>query len=510
MVKTHRVRHQNSRPMGDRRDLKLLTARSLKWNLIDRLSSQLLYGVTGIVLARLLSQDDFGLVGAVLVFQAFASLFVDSGFSAALIQRKSPTRLDYSTVLWFNMAVASGVYIILWFAAPLIADWFQGDERLVPLSRVMFLSFIITATSIVQTNRLMKQMDVKMVAAANSAGLLAGAVVGIWLALSGYGAWSIVWQTIVVAAVKSLLLWLTTGWLPLFRFSWMALRSFFSIGSGVMVTSFLNTLFQNIYSFFIGNRVGLAALGYYTQADKWSKMGVMSLVQTLTSSFLPVLSAVQDDVERFSRVAAKTNRFTGYVTLPAIGFLIVMATPIFHLLFGEKWDASIVLFQLLLLRGVFTVFTSLYNNYILALGKAKLIVYMEMLRDGVAFGALILTLPFIGMSQGGDIVYGIKILLWGQVIASAVTWIVTLIVAAPMSGRSFWRYMFDYLPYAVETVAVMAALSAVALVIAEPLRLLVVQGCIAVVLYIGVNYFVGSTIQKDAMSYIGRRFNVGK
>lgn len=496
--------------MGDRRDLKLLTARSLKWNLIDRLSSQLLYGVTGIVLARLLSQDDFGLVGAVLVFQAFASLFVDSGFSAALIQRKSPTRLDYSTVLWFNLAMAVCAYVALWFAAPFIADWFQGDERLVPLSRVMFLSFIITATSIVQTNRLMKQMDVRMVAAANSAGLLAGAVVGIWLALSGYGAWAIVWQTIVVAGVKSAILWVTTGWLPLLSFSWGALRSFFSVGSGVMVTSFLNTLFQNIYSFFIGNRVGLAALGYYTQADKWSKMGVMSLVQTLTSSFLPVLSAVQDDVERFSRVAAKTNRFTGYVTLPAMGFLIVMATPVFHLLFGEKWDASIVLFQLLLLRGVFTVLTSLYNNYILALGRAKLIVYMEMLRDGVAFAALILTLPFIGMSQGGDPVYGIKILLWGQVAASAVTWIATLITAAPMSGRSFWMYLLDYLPYAVETVAVMGAMSAIALVTVDPLRLLVSQCCCAIVLYAGINYFVGSTIQRDAVAYISRRFNGGK
>lgn len=496
--------------MGDQRDLKLLTAGSLKWNLIDRLSSQLLYGITGIVLARLLSQDDFGLVGAVLVFQAFASLFVDSGFSAALIQRKSPTRLDYSTVLWFNMGMAVGAYVILWFAAPLIADWFQGDERLVPLSRVMFLSFIITATSIVQTNRLMKQMDVKMVAAANSAGLLAGAVVGIWLALSGYGAWAIVWQTIVVASVKSLLLWVTTGWLPLLRFSWTALRSFFSVGSGVMVTSFLNTLFQNIYSFFIGNRVGLGALGYYTQADKWSKMGVMSLVQTLTSSFLPVLSAVQDDVERFSRVAAKTNRFTGYVTLPALGFLIVMATPIFHLLFGEKWDASIVLFQLLLLRGIFTVLTSLYNNYILALGRAKLIVYMEMLRDGVAFAALIVTLPFIGLSQGGDVVYGIKILLWGQVAASAITWIATLMTAAPMSGRSFWRYMSDYLPYAAETVAVMAVLSAISMVIVDPLRLLLAQGFCAVVLYVGINYFVGSAIQRDAMAYVCRRFNSGK
>ena len=143
-------------------ELKTLTARSVKWNIIDKVSQQILYAVTGIVLARLLSQEDFGLIGAVLVFQAFASLFVDSGFSYALIQRKAPTRLDYSTVLWFNLAMATGIYVVLYFAAPLIADCFQGDRRIIPISRVLFLSFILNASAIVQTNRLMKQMNVQI------------------------------------------------------------------------------------------------------------------------------------------------------------------------------------------------------------------------------------------------------------------------------------------------------------------------------------------------------------
>ena len=165
--------------------MKSRTARTIKWNVIDRVASQVLYAVTGVVLARLLSTDDFGLVGAVLVFQAFASLLVDSGFSYALIQRKQPTQTDYSTVLWFNLAVAVAIYAVLYFCAPFIADCFQGDRRLIPLSRVMFLSFILNASAIVQTNRLMKSMDVKMVAVSNSLGLVVAAVVGIWLAVTG-------------------------------------------------------------------------------------------------------------------------------------------------------------------------------------------------------------------------------------------------------------------------------------------------------------------------------------
>lgn len=482
--------------------LKTRTAGAVKWNVIDKVSQQLLYAVTGIVLARLLDQEDFGLIGAVLVFQAFASLFVDSGFSYALIQRKSPTRLDYSTVLWFNLGVATAIYVILFFCAPLIADCFQGDRRIIPISRVIFLGFILNATAIVQTNRLMKKMDVRMVAVSNAVGLFAGAVVGIWLAVAGYGAWAIVWQTLALNFTKSLVLWLTSGWLPLMRFSWRSLKSFFSVGSGMMVSSFLNVLFQNIYSFFIGNRAGLAPLGYYTQADKWSKMGISSLSQVLTSSFLPALSAVQDDPERFARVTSKMNRFTSYLLFPAMGFLAVMATPVFHCLFGEKWDASIVLFQLLLARGIFTVLTSLYNNYVIALARTRLVVAMEVLRDGAALLLLFAALPFISMERGGDVVYGIKLLLAGQILASAISWCVMVVKTAPVSGRSVGSFLADSLPYLCETLLIMTVLWGESLLISDCWKLLVCQGVTCVALYVGINALLNSVIQREVFAFL--------
>ena len=348
------------------KSLKHRTAGTLKWNTVDRVATQLLYAITGVVLARVLSQEDFGLVGAVLVFQAFATLLVDSGFNSALVQRKHPSQLDYSSVLWFNIAMGVALYAVAWVCAPLIAGCFGGDERLVPLTRVMFLAVPLNATATVQSCRLVKRMDVKMVAVANSLGLVAGAIAGISLALTGAGAWAIVWQTLTVAAVKSATLWATERWRPSAAFSMRALRSYMGVGTRVLLTSFLNTVFQNIYSFFVGNRVGLASLGYYTQGDKWSKMGVVSISQVLTASFLPTLSEVQDDPERFRRMVARINRFTGYMLFPATLGLAAMATPIFHTLFGTKWDASIVLFQMLLVRGVFTVLNSQYSNYVLS------------------------------------------------------------------------------------------------------------------------------------------------
>lgn len=491
--------------MAPNGSLKTRTARTIKWNLIDRVASQVLYAVTGVVLARLLSTEDFGLVGAVLVFQAFASLLVDSGFSYALIQRKSPSQTDYSTVLWFNIGVACLLYAILFFCAPLVAECFQGDSRLIPLSRVMFLSFIVNATAIVQTNRLMKNMDVKMVAVSNSIGLGVAAVVGIVLAVGGYGAWAIVWQTITLGAVKSVVLWTTHHWRPAFVFSWESLKSYFGVGSRMMLTSFLNTLFMNIYSFFIGNRAGLSPLGYYTQSDRWSKMGIMSLSQVLTSSFLPALSAVQDEDDRFRRAVSRMNRLTAYLLFPAMIGLAVMATPIFHVLFGTKWDASIPLFQLLLFRGIFTVLTGLYNNFLLSKKHPKTIMWMEVLRDGVAFVALIVTLPFINDTRPGNPVWGLEVLLWGQILSSFVCWAVTLALTSKILMIGVRKMLVELLPYLAQTMLICVILTAISSLIESALVTLIIQVIVAVGMYLGINYLAGSTVQRDTISYIFKR-----
>lgn len=419
---------------ADTDSLKGKVARTIKWNLVDRVAQQVLYAVTGVVLARMLTQEEFGLVGALVVFQAFAMMMVDSGFSSALIQRKSPRALDYTTVFWFNMGVALTLYIILWFTLPAIANIFGGDPRLVPLGRVLFVSLPLNAAGIVQANRLMKAMNVKPITVANSFGLIGGAVVGIWMAVRGCGAWAIVGQTLTLATGKSVMLWFATRWVPRFAFSMRRLRSFFSVGSGVMVTSFLNTFFQNICSFFIGNRAGLVSLGYFTQADKWSKMGVMSLSQTLTSSFLPALSQVQDDPERFARHTRKMNRLTAYAAFPAMGLLAVVATPVFHALFGQKWDYAIPLFQILCLRGIFTILTLVYANYILALGRTRLMVWSESVRNGLSLVAILVTLPVIS---------DLQLFLWGQLAASALAWVYTIWLAARVSGRTVPSFLND-------------------------------------------------------------------
>lgn len=453
------------------------------------------------MLANLLSEEDFGLVGAVLIFQAFASLAVDSGFSYALLQRKRPSRLDCSTVLWFNLITSAAFYIILYVCAPLIARCFQNDPRIIPLTRVMCLGIILNASAIIQTNRLMKSMNVRMVTVSNSIGLIAGGTVGIAFALVGYGPWAIVWQSLTTAAVKSAVLWTTSRWRPLMRFSFAALRSYIGLGSRMMLTSFLNTVFQYIYSFFIGNRVGLKPLGYYTQSDKWSKMGITSISQTITSSFIPALSAVQDDSERFAAMVSKMNRFTSYIIFPVLLGLMLMARPIFHALFGTKWDPSILLFQLLLLRGIFFIFCSLYNNYLLALGRGGIIVRLEVLRDAVAIVALVATVPFLRMTTPTDPVYGLGIMLWGQVAAGAITWIASLIVTARISKVPVIRFLTDMLPYFAQTAVIIPLMNMAATPFDNPWLKILVMSFVGTGLYIGGNRFFKSRIQQEVFMY---------
>ena len=422
---------------GNEASLKLKTARTLKWNTIDRLASQVLYGVVGVVLANVLSQEDFGLVGALLVFQAFAIIFADSGFGAALLQQKNPTEEDYSTVFWFNLVVSVAIYMLLWFGAPLIADIFQGDRRLIPLSKAMFLTFVLNALAIVQINRLMKRMDVKMIAVSNLVGQVAGGGAGIALALFGYGAWALVWQSVIMAGVKTGILWATGGWRPMWIWSRDSFRKIWRIGFSVFSSTMLNTIFLNIYSFVIGAAYSLRSLGVYTQADKWSKMGSASLSQVLTASFVPVLSRVQDNAEDFRRYVRKINRFTGFIVFPAMIGLAAVGSNLFHSLFGEKWDAAIILFQILVIRGIFVVLVSLYSNYMLAKGYGKRLFMIEIIKDGAIAVAILATI-FEG---------SVDLLVWGQLWASVAAWIVIVVMTSRAIGYSLRGMVGDLVPF---------------------------------------------------------------
>ncbi|MDE6443545.1 MAG: lipopolysaccharide biosynthesis protein [Muribaculaceae bacterium] len=482
--------------LAEEPSLKLRTARTLKWNTVDRLASQVLYGVVGVVLANVVSQDDFGLVGALLVFQSFAIIFADSGFGAALLQRKDPTEQDYSTVFWFNFVVSVGIYWILWFCAPWIAEIFQGDRRLIPLSKVMFLTFVLNALAIVQTNRLMKRMDVKMIAVSNVVAQVVGGGVGILLALLGYGAWALVWQSVTLAGVKTGILWLTGKWYPVCFIRKTSLQRVWRIGLSVFSSSMLNTIFLTIYSFVIGAFFSLRSLGVYTQADKWSKMGSASLSQVLTSSFVPLLSRVQDNADDFHRYVQKINRFTAFILFPAMIGLAVVGAPLFHTLFGHKWDAAIPLFMILTVRGIPVVLVSLYGNYLLAKGFGRRLFIIEVVKDLAILVAIVLT---IGS-------HDVDTLVWGQFFASAMTYFVVVVMTARSLGYGLGRMIGDLCPFLLCALLMAVACLLIGEVISVPILRLMAEIAVGGSVYIGMMRLMRFPELKEAAGYLLGRF----
>ena len=463
-------------PAAQSPSLKEKTASTLKWNTVDRVASQVLYGVVGIVLANVVSQEDFGLVGALLVFQAFAIIFSDSGLGAALLRQKHTSNEDYSTVFWFNLIVSVAIYFILWFCAPLISDIFQHDRRLIPLSKVMFITFVLNALAIVQTNRLMKLMDVKMIAISNVIAQIAGGGLGIGLALGGWGAWALVWQSVCLAGVKTGILWATGGWWPTGWIKKDSFRRIWRIGLSVFSSSMLNTLFLTVYSFVIGAFYSLKSLGVYTQADKWSKMGSASLSQIFTSSFVPLLAKVQDSPDDFRRYMQRINRFMSFVTFPLLGGLAIVGEPLFHTLFGNKWDSAIPLFQILCVRGVFVVMVSLFGNYMLALGYGKRLFLIEAIKDVSIAVAILSTIWFDS----------VELLVWGQLWASLATFIIVIWMVAKATGYSVASFLNDFLMFLGATLLMCVGCWLIAKLSLMPIVILLIQVVVGMMIFLGI------------------------
>lgn len=480
------------------KSLKQKTAGTLKWNTVDRIASQVLYGVVGIVLANVVSQEDFGLVGALLVFQSFAIIFADSGFGAALLRQKHTTERDYSTVFWFNLMVSVAIYFILWFCAPLISDIFQHDRRLIPLSKVMFLTFVLNALAIVQTNRLMKMMDVKMIAVSNVIGQIVGGGLGIGLALGGWGAWALVWQSVCLASVKTGVLWVAGGWWPRYWIHKDSFRKIWRIGLSVFSSSMLNTLFLTVYSFVIGAFYSLRSLGVYTQADKWSKMGSASLSQIFTSSFVPLLARVQDNPMDFKRYMQRINRFTAFVTFPILAGLAIVGEPLFHTLFGNKWDSAIPLFQILCVRGILVVLVSLLGNYMLALGYGKRLFSIEVIKDVAIAAAILSTIWF----------NSVELLVWGQLWASIATFIVVIWMVSRATGYALTSFANDFLMFAGITLLMCVGCWLLSKIWLTPIVSLLIQVTGAMIIFLGVMKLRKAPELTEALSFIFGKFKI--
>lgn len=256
--------------------LKQKTIGALLWNLLDRLGQQVLLFIVGILVANILSVEDFALVGMLAVFSAIAGIVLESGFSSALIQKQTVTELDFSSVFWFNTGMSLLLYLLLVASSPLIARFFD-QPRLTELAAVIFLALPINSLTIIQTTILNKEIRFKVLTKVNLLSMTISGTASLLMALNGFGVWTLALQPVVLAGARATLLWMHSSWRPTRAFSFAAIKDLFSYASSLLLASLINTCFLNIYSVFIGKVYPARELGYYTQGNKMCDMGVSML-----------------------------------------------------------------------------------------------------------------------------------------------------------------------------------------------------------------------------------------
>lgn len=401
------------------------------WVVIDKLGGTLVSFIVTVILARLLTPKDFGLLALVVVFFEFSMVFVESGFSPALIREKKLTVADKSTTFIFNLVSACVLYGILFLVAPHISSFYK-EPILTSVIRVLGLNIIISSFSIVQRASLIHRVDFRTQTLIRIPAVFISGIIAIYMAFTGFGIWSLVAQLIVKQTVTAISLWLYNPWLPRWLFSRESFTRLFGIGSKILLMALLDKFYKNIYYLLIGKFFSASVLGFYTQANTFVNMTVNHLYEGVRNVSYPVLTKMQDDPIRLKNGYRKFIRLTSFAIIPAIVLLAVLAEPLILSLLGQKWLPTVPFLRLLCLSGVTFHFSNINFNVLLVLGRVDISLKLEIIKKvNITIGILI------------GIQFGIYGLIIGQVISAYVDLLLNAYYSNKLLGYPLREQILD-------------------------------------------------------------------
>ena len=370
------------------------TTDGLIWNTLQKLASKGLQLIFSILIARILIPEQYGLVAIASLFIALSDVIIDSGFSKALLRKESKTVEDYSTVFWFNIVVSILLYLILFFFAPLIGIYY-GSSILVSVIRVISLSLIINAICGIQSLHLIADMDFKKLAILESLSMLIGGMAALFLAIRGMGVWALVGQTIIGCIVRTGLLWAFSKWKPVFVFSIVKLKEFFSFGSRLLVSEFAGRLYGSLFIFAIGKEFSSDNLGLYGKADAFASTPSSIVTGPLGSVTFPAIAQIQSEEERLYKNYIAMICLSAFVIFPVFIGLTSIADLLVPVILTEKWNGMIVFLQILSVSYLFSSLAVIPQNYLLVFGESTRILYIQIISKTVG---LILLFPLLKIS----------------------------------------------------------------------------------------------------------------
>lgn len=384
--------------------LKKQSVKGVSWNMVEQVGLQGVRFIFGVILARLLTPADFGLVGMIAVFFAVAQIFIDGGFSLSYIQKETVTDEDANTIFYTNLLISSTLYLLFWFAAPYIAR-FYGQPQLVELTRVMALVLIINSFNIIQMAQIARAVNFKLRAKIIIASSLTSGTIGVGCALQGMGVWSLAIQQLANRTITTAGFWFATGWRPGLKFSKSSFKELFSFGGWVLLSNIIRTVMDNLYSLIIGKLFPIAQLGYYTKARQFQQMASQNIVLAIGTVSFPVLSRLQHDYNSLKRAMNRFSTNAMFLIIPMMVGLFITAKPFITILLTDKWIESVPFLQLLCLVGIFLPVHMVNVQALIAIGKTRQGFWVEISKNILRLISVIIMAPLgVLYIVGGEVV----------------------------------------------------------------------------------------------------------
>jgi len=429
-------------------NLKQKTISGFTWSFIESIIGQGITFFVGIILARLLSPQEFGLIGMLTIFIALSQLLTDSGFSHALIRKQNCTQQDYSTVFYFNIVLGISLYVLLFLAANTISIFFR-EPILKPLIRVIGLAIIINSFTIIQNTLLTKQINFKLQAKISVVSFFISGIISIYMAYTGWGVWSLVALTLFKHSINSVLLWFWNKWKPLWCFSKKSFVELFSFSGKLFVTQLIDALYRNLYYVIIGKYFSAAELGYYTRAEQFQSLPSVNLQGIIGRVSYPVLATMQNDTPRLRDTYKKLIRSTMLITFVLMLGMAASAKPMILSLVGEKWEPCIMYLQLLCFVGIFYPLSALNLNILYVKGRSDLALRIEIIKKFLFVPVFVLA-----------VMWGIKVMILSMIILSLISSFINSYWSGHLIGYSFFEQIKDIIP----SFLIAAAMSLVVLI----------------------------------------------
>lgn len=419
------------------------------WTLSERISVQMIQFVIGVILARLLAPQDYGMVGLLAVFLGISQLCLDCGFGNALIRKKERTAADYSTVFYFNMAVSLVMYGLLFVASPWIAR-FYGIPELTDITRIISLSILINATSLVQTAKFTAELRFKQQAIASIVAVLGSGILGIVLAYKGFGVWALVVQNLCMAFLRSLSLWIMSNWRPQLIFSADSFREMFSYGSKLLAGGFIHTIYTNLYTITIGKTFSAADAGFFNRANTYGIIPNDIFYQVSSKVFFPILSQKQDNDADLLLSYGKAVRVSMCVYVPFMLGMAALSAPLLEALVGPKWLPASPLLTVLCIGYAFAPMSTLNLNLLYVKGRSDLTLKLDIIKKSLGIAILFAMLPF-----------GIIWMCVGKAGYELIAFSLNTFYTRKLLGYGFWKQVRDIAPTLVKAALMFAAILAV-------------------------------------------------